>query len=35
MRRDLADVAEKLSGSDDPLEVAAALIENRWLKSNP
>jgi len=29
MRRDLAEVAEKLSGPDDPLEVAAALIENR------
>jgi len=34
MRRDLAEVAEKLSGphaglEDDPLEVAAALIENR------
>ena len=34
MRRDLAEVAEKLSGphdgsQDDPLEVAAALIENR------
>jgi len=29
MRRDLAEVAEKLSGQNDPLEVAAALIENR------
>jgi lipid-A-disaccharide synthase len=29
MRRDLAEVAEKLSGPDDPLEVAAALIESR------
>jgi lipid-A-disaccharide synthase len=29
MRRDLAEVADKLSGPDDPLEVAAALIENR------
>jgi lipid-A-disaccharide synthase len=29
MRRDLAEVTEKLSGPDDPLEVAAALIENR------
>jgi lipid-A-disaccharide synthase len=29
MRRDLAEVAEKLSGPDDPLEAAAALIENR------
>jgi lipid-A-disaccharide synthase len=29
MQRDLAEVAEKLSGPDDPLEVAAALIENR------
>ena len=32
MRRDLAEVAEKLSGSDDPLEVAAALIEKRLAK---
>jgi lipid-A-disaccharide synthase len=29
MQRDLAEVAERLSGPDDPLEVAAALIENR------
>jgi lipid-A-disaccharide synthase len=29
MRGDLSEVAEKLSGADDPLEVAAALIENR------
>jgi lipid-A-disaccharide synthase len=29
MRRDLAEVADKLSGPDDPLEVAADLIENR------
>jgi hypothetical protein len=29
MRRDLAEVADRLSGPDDPLEVAAALIENR------
>jgi lipid-A-disaccharide synthase len=29
MRRDLAEVADKLSGPDDALEVAAALIENR------
>jgi lipid-A-disaccharide synthase len=29
MRRDLAEVAEKLSGPDDPLEVAAALIGSR------
>jgi lipid-A-disaccharide synthase len=29
MRRDLAEVAERLSGQDDPLEAAAALIENR------
>ena len=29
MRRNLAEVAEKLSGSEDPMEVAAALIENR------
>jgi len=29
MRRDLAEVAEKLSGAHDPLEVAAALIEGR------
>jgi lipid-A-disaccharide synthase len=28
MRRDLAEVAESLSGADNPLEVAAALIEN-------
>jgi lipid-A-disaccharide synthase len=27
MRRDLADVARKLSGSEDPMEVAAALVE--------
>jgi lipid-A-disaccharide synthase len=27
MRRDLADVARKLSGADDPLEVAAMLVE--------
>jgi lipid-A-disaccharide synthase len=27
MRRDLAEVAGKLSGPEDPLEVAAALIE--------
>jgi len=32
MRRDLAEVAEKLSGTDDPLEVAAALIEKRLAK---
>jgi len=36
MRRDLAEVAEKLSGTDDPLDVAAALIAvrlpNRQLK---
>jgi lipid-A-disaccharide synthase len=30
MRRDLAEVAEKLSGPDDPLEVAAALIGSRF-----
>jgi len=29
MRRDLAEVAEKLSGPDDPIEVAAALIESQ------
>ncbi len=29
MRQDLAEVAGKLSGSDDPLDVAAALIGNR------
>jgi lipid-A-disaccharide synthase len=29
MRRDLAKVAEKLSGADDPLEVAALLIDER------
>jgi lipid-A-disaccharide synthase len=29
MRRDLAEVAEKLSGTDDPLDVAAALIAVR------
>jgi lipid-A-disaccharide synthase len=29
MRRDLSEVAGKLSGPDDPLEVAAALIENQ------
>jgi lipid-A-disaccharide synthase len=29
MRRDLAEVAQKLSGQDDPMEVAAALIESR------
>jgi lipid-A-disaccharide synthase len=29
MRRDLAQVAEALSGADDPLDVAAALIEGR------
>ncbi|MGP0072680.1 MAG: lipid-A-disaccharide synthase [Bryobacteraceae bacterium] len=27
MRRDLAEVAQKLSGPDDPLEVAASLVE--------
>jgi lipid-A-disaccharide synthase len=29
MRRDLTEVARKLSGPDDPLELAAALIESR------
>jgi lipid-A-disaccharide synthase len=29
MRRDLAEVAQKLSGPDDPMEVAAALIESQ------
>jgi len=29
MRRDLAEVAEKLTGTEDPLEVAAALVEKR------
>jgi lipid-A-disaccharide synthase len=29
MRRDLAEVAESLAGKDHPLEVAAALVENR------
>jgi lipid-A-disaccharide synthase len=29
MRGDLAEVAEKLSGPDDPLEVAAAMIESQ------
>jgi lipid-A-disaccharide synthase len=29
MRRDLAEVSEKLSGVEDPLEVAAALIDKR------
>jgi lipid A disaccharide synthetase len=28
MRRDLAEVSEKLSGVQDPLEVAAALVES-------
>jgi len=32
MRRDLAGVAEKLSGTNDPLDVAAALIEKRLAK---
>ena len=27
MRRDLAEVARKLSGPQDPMEVAAALVE--------
>ncbi len=27
MRRNLAEVARKLSGPEDPLEVAAALVE--------
>jgi lipid-A-disaccharide synthase len=29
MRRNLAEVAKKLSGPDNPLDVAAALIESR------
>jgi lipid-A-disaccharide synthase len=29
MRRDLAEVADKLSGPDNPLEVAATLVEKR------
>ena len=32
MRRNLAEVAAKLSGAEDPMDVAAALIENRLVE---
>lgn len=32
MRRDLAEVADRLSGPEDPLETAAAFVEERWEK---
>jgi hypothetical protein len=30
MRRELRLVSEKLSGQDDPMEVAASIVENCW-----
>ena len=33
MRQDLAEVADKLSGPDNPLDVAAALIESRLVET--
>jgi hypothetical protein len=30
MRRELAAVAAKLAGPEDPMEVAATIVEERW-----
>jgi hypothetical protein len=30
MRHELANVAQQLEGVEDPMEVAASLVEERW-----